>query len=223
MCQDKNINRAKLNRGKFKAFLSIRYQGVVAEKIKTAFKNMFSGNAMDFEFYCDLIERLLNPLDKNRILKIVHSLFDFNNDGRIDELDAYCFYTSFETENPEQFMDLYFDDLMKIIGRIQKKRKDRGFENRDMDLKMKRIKQRIEKIRRAKNNGVGGLGWQDSEKEREKMRKLVFDEFVKIDPDDVSFSRPDSGSGIFEEESSDDLNDQIDDESEFEDDDDQII
>jgi hypothetical protein len=142
MCQDKKIDRAKLNRGKFKAFLSIRYKGVVAEKLKVAFKNMFSA-PIDFEFYCDLIERLLNPLDKNRILKIVHSLFDFNDDGRIDELDAYCFYTFFETENPEQFMDLYFDDLIKIIGRIQKKRRDRGFENRDMDLKMKRIKQRI--------------------------------------------------------------------------------
>jgi hypothetical protein len=116
---------------------------------------MFSA-PMDFEFYCDLIERLLNPLDKNRILKIVHSLFDFNDDGRIDELDAYCFYTCFETDNPEQFMTLYFDDLIKIIGRIQKKRKDRGFENRDMDLKMKRIKQRIEKIRRANGGGGGG-------------------------------------------------------------------
>jgi hypothetical protein len=61
---------------------------------------MFSA-PIDFEFYCDLIERLLNPLDKNRILKIVHSLFDFNDDGRIDELDVYCFYTCFETENPE--------------------------------------------------------------------------------------------------------------------------
>ncbi len=139
MCQDRNINRAKLTRGKFKAFLSIRYKGVIAEKIKTNFKNLFSA-PMDFDFYCDLMERLLNPLDKNRILKIAHSIFDFNDDGRIDELDAYCFYTCFETENPEQFMDLYFEDIINIIRRIQKKRKDRGFENRDMDLKMKRIK-----------------------------------------------------------------------------------
>lgn len=117
MCQDKNINRAKLTRGKFKAFLSTRYKGVIAEKIKTAFKNLFSA-PMEFEFYCDLMERLLNPLDKNRILKIAHSIFDFNDDGRIDELDAYCFYTCFETENPEQFMDLYFEDLINIIRRI---------------------------------------------------------------------------------------------------------
>jgi hypothetical protein len=52
------------------------------------------------------------------------------------------------------------------------------------------------------------------------MRKLVFDELVKMDPDDISFSRPDSGSGIFDEESSDDMNDLMDDESEFDDEDD---
>lgn len=91
-----------------------------------------------------------------------------------------------------------------------------------MDLKMKKIKQRIEKIRKANNNhGGGGLRRYDSDREREKMRKLVFDELVKMDPDDISFSRPDSGSGIFEEESSDDMNDQVDDESEFEEEDDE--
>jgi Ca2+-binding EF-hand superfamily protein len=100
MCQDKNINRAKLTRGKFKAFLSIRYKGVVAEKIKTAFKTLFSA-PIEYEFYCDLMERLLNPLDKNRIFRIAHSLYDFDDDGRIDELDTYCFYTCFEAENSE--------------------------------------------------------------------------------------------------------------------------
>ncbi len=39
------------------------------------------------------------------------------------------------------------------------------------------------------------------------MRKFVFDELIKMDPDAITFSRPDSGSGIFEDESSDDLND----------------
>ncbi len=89
-----------MTRGKFKAFLSVRYKGIVAEKVKSAFKGLFGG-PMDFEFFCDLMERLLNPLDKTRILKIVHSVFDFNNDGRIDELDAYCFYCTFEAESEE--------------------------------------------------------------------------------------------------------------------------
>ncbi len=43
-----------------------------------------------------------------------------------------------------------------------------------------------------------------AEKTREKMRKFVFEELLKVDPDAISFSRPDSGSGIFDEEDSDD-------------------
>lgn len=53
------------------------------------------------------------------------------------------------------------------------------------------------------------------------MRKFVFDELIKMDPDAITFSRPDSGSGIFEDESSDDLNDYIDDEFEFDEEDDE--
>jgi len=51
------------------------------------------------------------------------------------------------------------------------------------------------------------------------MKKFVFDEIIKLDPDEISFSRPDSGSGIFEDESSDDLID--DEESDFDEDDDE--
>lgn len=36
MCQEKNINRAKLTKGKFKAFLTIRYKGIIADRIKNS-------------------------------------------------------------------------------------------------------------------------------------------------------------------------------------------
>ena len=35
---------------------------------------------------------------------------------------------------------------------------------------------------------------------REEIRRFVFEEFVKKDPDEISFKRPDSGSGIYEDE-----------------------
>lgn len=53
---------------------------------------------------------------------------------------------------------------------------------------------RLDKIRRG---GRGGpLKNIDSFAAREEARKFVFDEFMKVDPDEVSFYRPDSGSGI---------------------------
>lgn len=60
MCQERNIHRARLTKGKFKAFLTIRYKGLIAEKLKNYFNSFFS-SAMDFEYFCDLFERLMNP------------------------------------------------------------------------------------------------------------------------------------------------------------------
>jgi len=107
MCQDRQINRAKLTRAKFKAFLTIRYKGVIADKIKKYFNNYFR-TPIDFEYFCDVFERFLNNLSIDRVQRLVHSIYDFNDDGKVDELDVYCFYTTFETENPELFMNIYY-------------------------------------------------------------------------------------------------------------------
>jgi len=96
MCQEKNIARAKLTKGKFKAFLTIRYKGIIAERIKNSMSQLFSVVPMDFDFFCDVFEKLINPAQLERVLKLVHNVFDFNEDRVIDELDAYCFYCHFE-------------------------------------------------------------------------------------------------------------------------------
>jgi len=36
--------------------------------------------------------------------------------------------------------------------------------------------------------------------EREKLRSFIFEEFMKRDPDEITFERPDSGSGLSEGE-----------------------
>jgi hypothetical protein len=88
-----------------------------------------------------------------------------------------------------------------------------------MELKMKRIKLRLEKIRRAANGE--NMKMFDTDRAKEKMRRFVFDELVKLEPDAISFSRPDSGSGIFEDEDSDDMNQDDDDDEDFDDQDDE--
>lgn len=62
------------------------------------------------------------------------------------ELDVYSFIKVFDDDNKELFMDVYIDDLIKIIQGIQNKKKNKGFENRDMDLKLAKIKAKVEKV-----------------------------------------------------------------------------
>jgi hypothetical protein len=77
MSQEKNINRAKLTKGKFKAFLTVKYKGPLADKIRAQLNSFFSV-PMDFEFFCDVFEKLLSSSQLDRVLKLVHSIFDFN-------------------------------------------------------------------------------------------------------------------------------------------------
>jgi hypothetical protein len=53
------------------------------------------------------------------------------------------------------------------------------------------------------------------------MRKFIFDEFLKKDPDEITFERPDSGSGASDSgEDSDEYQGGGDDEDEFSDEED---
>ena len=79
ICQEKNINRAKLTRGKFKAFLQVKYKSTIAEKVKQFFTPFFSPS-MDFEYFCDIFERLLNPQHIDKVQRLAHSVYDFNSD-----------------------------------------------------------------------------------------------------------------------------------------------
>ena len=97
-------------------------------------------------------------------------------------------------------MSLYFDDIMKIITRLHQKQVERGYQNREIDLKFKKIKARLDKIKRGDPKAGKTDEYFDTEKAREDIRRFVYEEFVKKMPDEISFKRPDSGSGVFEEE-----------------------
>ena len=97
MCQEKILRKAKLTRGKFKAYLTTRYKGAIADKITNFFSNFFI-NPMDFDYFCDVMEKFMN-FHKPKILRLIHSIYDFNEDRFIDELDVYCFISIFELDN----------------------------------------------------------------------------------------------------------------------------
>ncbi len=57
------LKKTKLTRGKFKAFLVNRYEGVIAEKIVRIFGDAFKLNqegTLTFDEYCNFFSELIN-------------------------------------------------------------------------------------------------------------------------------------------------------------------
>lgn len=50
-------------------------------------------------------------------------------------------------------MAAYMDDIIKIINYIQEKKRLKGFENRDMDLKLQKIKAKVERAGKLAQTG----------------------------------------------------------------------
>lgn len=120
-------------------------------------------------------------------------------------------------------MKLFHEDWIQIVTRIQKKKRDRGFTNRDIDLKIKKIELKLNLIKKAARNAANQaqniVQRLEQEKiDREKIRNFIFEEFMKKDPDQISFERPDSGSGISGED--EDASDQEEDDEQFSDEED---
>ena len=74
--------------------MTTKYKGVIADKI-TSFFSPFFFNPMDFDYFCDVFEKFIN-FHSIKLLKLVHSIYNFNEDKYIDELDIYCFFQTFE-------------------------------------------------------------------------------------------------------------------------------
>lgn len=87
-------------------------------------------------------------------------------------------------------MNVYIEDLMKIIQAIGAKKKAKGYENRDEDLKLQKIK---DKVARA-----GRVGRTDMEE----LLKNALKNKLEDAGDEDSFGRPDSGDGDEDEEDS---------------------
>ena len=73
---------------------------------------------MTFDYFCEVFERFIN-FNSDKVKKLTHSIYDFDNDGYVCELDLYTFIKVFEEDNSEFFMNVYMDDIIKIIAAIQ--------------------------------------------------------------------------------------------------------
>lgn len=76
---------------------------------------------MTFEYFCEVFERFMN-FNSEKIRKMVHSIYDYNDDRFICELDVYTFIKTYEEDNSDLFMDVYVNDVIKIIAAIQLKK-----------------------------------------------------------------------------------------------------
>jgi len=85
----------RLTKGKMKAFLSKKYKGKVAKQI---IAHLDFSVPLDLGGYVDMLEKLLN-LGLDRLKRMAFNSFDFNEDGRVCELDLYAIMKTYESED----------------------------------------------------------------------------------------------------------------------------
>ena len=67
--------------------------------------------AMPFEYFCDVIERVLN-LHQDKVKKLCYLIYDFNLDRLVCELDIYSFIKIYDQDNSDFFMSCYMQDII---------------------------------------------------------------------------------------------------------------
>ncbi len=87
----KIITTLRLNRSKLKAFLSQKYKGYIAHRMMSVFD--FATN-LDYDKYLDMIETLMN-FKEQTLFKLAFSLYDFDQDNLICELDLYTLFKTY--------------------------------------------------------------------------------------------------------------------------------
>lgn len=60
---------------------------------------MYFNVPADFTFFCDVMEKFMNT-NYDKVRRMVHSIYDYNDDGLVCELDIYSFIKIFEAEDP---------------------------------------------------------------------------------------------------------------------------
>ena len=96
-------------------------------------------------------------------------------------------------------MSVYIQDLIRMIEAIQRKKAEKGYLNRDMDVKLQKIKEKV-----ARAGGGGRQVKKEEIKEVVRMGMTMERKGTKMAGDEVSFDRPDSGTADEEEEEEED-------------------
>ena len=65
-----------MTKGNLRAAISRRYKGAIAERVVSKLPEFH--NAQDFDNYVELIEKLINNDESERLSKMAFDIFDFN-------------------------------------------------------------------------------------------------------------------------------------------------
>ena len=114
-----------------KAYLVDKYGGLIAEKIVRWCSDMFSRATVEYDQYCDYFENLLN-FDTRRLYELAFSVYDYNSNKYICELDVVSFLKTWD--NFEMLESIFIKDINKIIKTLIEKTKFKGCENRDAEV-----------------------------------------------------------------------------------------
>ena len=135
------LKKTKLTRGKFKAFLVNRYEGVIAEKIVRIFGDAFKLNqegTLTFDEYCNFFSELINHQPK-QLFNLAFKIYDFNSNEQICELDLISLL---KTQENFELVKIYIQDINLVINALQSKTQFKGCVNRDIDVALAAIYKR---------------------------------------------------------------------------------
>ena len=138
--RDAQPARTKLYKGGLRAYLSRRYKGPAAEKILAGLQ---MAGPLEFEEYCDLIEKLLNETPE-KLLRLGWSVFDFDEDRSLDELDMYAIMRTYE-DDEEVFVNAFSYDLCTIAEELKKKQAAAGIADSYIHDAMANVQRKLQR------------------------------------------------------------------------------
>lgn len=110
------LHKARLTKGKLKAFLVKKYDGFVTEKILRVLRPAFTLNkdgTMAFNEYCQFMSDLLNS-EPDELFRLAFSIYDYNGNGGICELDIVSFLKTQDSKTDLE--KIFMNDINLIIN-----------------------------------------------------------------------------------------------------------
>jgi hypothetical protein len=115
----------KLDKKKLKNHISEEYSNKeLGKKVVRLFAKIFNNFsiAIDFNIFCDCIEKLFN-LSVDVYKKVFYTFLDLNGDGMVCDVDLFGIVKYMDNE--KLFLVLK-DDVIKVSKEIEKKRRQNG-------------------------------------------------------------------------------------------------
>lgn len=207
----KTISGAKINKVNLIEFLKERYKPKYASRIANVLTSMPTFNItattpLSFEDYCTGIENIFGQDDEG-LKKLAFKLLDFNNDRKVSERDLNMIVGGIKndpekensklikirqeegdvTEQPDIFVEVFFNDYLKIFEKIDKKKaKDLNIESNFKKIDTSKKKQNPNASDNEDGENIQDIEFKFDKKsvtDRDVSQYLDEKEFVKINFD----------------------------------------